>query len=66
MEETISDIDLKLDWGRTGQHLRVTAKWRDGVLYSSVTGQTSPLLSERQVKWITEHFQQKKKNYVFI
>lgn len=63
MEEEISDIDLRLDWGRTGQHLKVRHK--DRLLYSSVTGQASPALSVRQVKWITEHYEQKRKKYVF-
>lgn len=70
MEETISDINLKLEWSRTGQDLKV---WVPNgglmkvnvLLYNSVTGYVDPLLSARQVKWITEHYQQKRKNYVF-
>ena len=63
MEETISDLDLKLEWSRTGDNLKVTHKGT--VVYSSITGKASPLLSQRQVKWIYEHFTRKKKNYVF-
>jgi len=61
--ETINDINLKLEWFDFGQHLRV--KHEGIVVYNSRVRIVSPLLSERQVKWITEHYQQKRKNYVF-
>jgi hypothetical protein len=64
MEEKISDLDIILEWSRTGKDLK--AKTTKGeLLYSSVTGIASPVLSERQVNWITEDYNRKKKNYVF-
>jgi hypothetical protein len=64
MQEKISDLDIILEWSRTGDSLK--AKTTEGtLLYSSVTGISSPLLSPRQVKWITEDYTRKKKNYVF-
>jgi hypothetical protein len=60
----ISDIDLKLEWVYSQEHLKVKAK--DGeVVYNSVTQYASPRLTERQVKWITEHYHAKRRKYVF-
>lgn len=59
----IPDIELKLEWTRMKDHLRVLHK---GVLlYSSASGFASPVLSTRQVKWITEHYDLKRMKYVF-
>lgn len=60
----ISDIDLKLEWTYHQEHLKVKAK--DGeVVFNSVTKYASPRLTERQVKWITEHYEEKRRKYVF-
>ena len=64
MDNEINDIQLKLEWVSFGQHLKVSHK--NEVLYNSRTGIASPLLSARQVKWIIEHYQQKRKSYVFV
>ena len=64
MAEKISDIDMLLDWSRTGEHLKVVTT-EGTLLYSTVTGFVSPLLSARQLKWIEEDYKRKKKNYVF-
>jgi len=64
MEEKISDLDVILDWGRTGQHLKARTT-KGTLLYSSDTGFSSPLISERQFKWINEDYKRKRKNYVF-
>lgn len=61
--QEISDMEMTLSWGRTQQDLRVTH--RGQMMYNSVTGQFSPELTKRQVKWITEHYEQKRKKYVF-
>jgi hypothetical protein len=58
-----SDIDFTLTWNRTKEHLKVTIN--DLVFFNSATGFVSPLLSARQVKWITEHHEQKRMKYVF-
>jgi len=63
MQESISDLDLKLEWSRTGEDLRVTNKGK--VLYSSVSGLVSPSLSPRQVRWITEDYERKRKQYAY-
>ncbi len=71
MEERISDIDMHLEWGRTGETLKVYVKNGgllsiDVMVYNSITGFASPLLSPRQVKWITEDYEKKRKKYVFV
>ena len=59
----IDDMELRLEWFDFSQHLRVI---HEGVvLYNSRVRIVSPLLSDRQVKWITEHYEQKRKKYVF-
>ena len=63
MEETLSDLDLRLEWNRTGESLRVTHKGT--VVYNSITGMLSGLLSDRQVKWILEDYNRKRKKFVF-
>lgn len=64
MEEKVSDLDIILHWGRTGEHLK--AHTSEGtLLFSSVTGEFSPLLSDRQVKWILEDYNRKRKKFVF-
>ena len=62
--EKISDMDILLEWSRTGEHLKA-ATTEGTLLYNSVTKFVSPSLSARQVKWIEEDFKRKKKNYVF-
>jgi len=64
MEEKISDLDMILEWSPTGANLKVRTV-EGTLLFSSVVGFVSPLLSERQVKWVTEDYNRKKKNYVF-
>jgi hypothetical protein len=64
MPTEIPDIDLVLEWNRTKEHLKVSVPV-GGLLFNSVTGFASPVLSERQVKWITEHYEQKRRKYVF-
>jgi hypothetical protein len=59
----IPDMSLILEWNRTKEHLKVSVP--NTPLYNSATGFVSPLLSARQVKWITEHHQQKRMKYVF-
>lgn len=63
MNEVYRDKDLTLEWGFFGQDLKVLHG--EVVLYSSLTGFVHEALSKRQVKWITEHYNQKKNNYVF-
>lgn len=70
MAKEINDLDLKLEWGRTGEHLKVYAVNGgllsiDVLLFNSVTGFVSPYLTARQVKWITEDYERKRKKYVF-
>ena len=64
MDEKISDLDILLHWGRTGEHLKVHTT-EGTLLFSSVTGDFSPLLSDRQVKWILEDYNRKRKKFVF-
>lgn len=64
MAEQISDIDMLLVWSRTGTDLKVQTT-EGTLLYNSVTGFVHTSLSPRQVKWITEDYERKKKNYVF-
>lgn len=64
MAEKISDLDMILEWNRTGTDLKVRTV-EGTLLFSSTTGFVSPLLSERQVKWVTEDYTRKKKNYIF-
>jgi hypothetical protein len=63
MSFEFADIDLSLKWNRTKDQLKVSVN--DLVLFNSVTGLVSPQLSARQVKWITEHYEQKRMKYVF-
>lgn len=62
--ETISDLDMRLEWNRIGDHLKVVLT-NGTLLYQSSIGYASPQLSARQVKWIQEDYNRKKKNYVF-
>lgn len=65
MNETWSDSKLILKWNMSGQALRVYAP--DGtLLYSSEVDSVHPSLSQRQATWIREHFQAKRKRYVFV
>lgn len=64
MAKTVSDLDMILEWSRTGTDLKVRTV-EGTLLFSSSVGFVSPLLSERQVKWVTEDYNRKKKNYVF-
>ena len=64
MAETVSDLDMILEWSRSKQDLKVHTV-EGTLLYSSASGFVNPLLSERQVKWVTEDYNRKKKNYVF-
>jgi hypothetical protein len=59
----IDDMDLRLDWGSTNQYLKVYHK--NTLVYNSEISFFSPVLEPRQVKWITEHYEQKRKKYVF-
>jgi hypothetical protein len=59
-----SDIDMLLQWGRLGDHLRVVTV-EGTLLYNTATGFVHPSLTERQVKWIEEDYKRKRKNYVF-
>jgi len=63
MAEKISDLDLKLEWNRTGTELKVF--YGGWMIYSSATGYVSGDLSPRQVKWINEDYKRKRKNYKF-
>ena len=62
--EKVSDMDILLEWSRTGETLKATTT-EGTLLYNSATKFVSPSLSTRQVKWIEEDFKRKKKNYVF-
>lgn len=71
MKETWSDSKLELKWGiprawgDACDVLRVYAP--DGtLLYTSVTDFIHQSLSPRQATWIREHFQAKRKRYVFV
>jgi hypothetical protein len=64
MSEKFSDSQLNLEWLSWGQHLKVWAPDKT-LLFSSVTGEIHDNLSDRQVKWILEHYEQKRKVYVF-
>lgn len=64
MAKTVSDLDMILEWSRTGADLKVRTV-EGTLLFSSATGFVSHLLSERQVKWVSEDYNRKKKNYVF-
>jgi hypothetical protein len=55
---------MRLEWNRIGDHLKVVLA-NGTLLYQSSIGYASPLLSARQVKWIQEDYNRKKKNYVF-
>jgi hypothetical protein len=63
-EEQYRDSQLRLEWLSWGQYLKVWAPDKT-LLFSSVTGDISPALSDRQVKWILEHYEAKRKCYVF-
>ena len=70
MSKEISDLDLVLVWSRTKEHLKVYVNTGgllkiDILLLNSVTGFMSPLLSDRQVKWILEDYERKRRVYVF-
>ena len=70
MSKEISDLDLVLVWSRTKEHLKVYVNNGgllkiDILLFNSVTGFVSPLLSDRQVKWIVEDYERKRRVYVF-
>jgi len=60
----IADKDLGLDWVSFGQHLKVYGTGKE-LLFNSVTSFVSPKLTQSQVKWISEHYQKTRKNYVF-
>lgn len=62
--EQFRDSQLQLEWLSWEQHLKVWAPDKT-LLFSSVTGEISPALSDRQVKWILEHYEAKRKVYVF-
>ena len=64
MPTEIPDTDLELKWNRTNEHLKVYDR-QATLLFNSNTGFVNPLLSDRQVKWITEHYEQKRRKYVF-
>jgi len=64
MAETVSDLDMILEWSRTKQDLKVHTV-EGTLLFSSAAGFVSPLLSDRQVKWVTEDCNRKRKKYVF-
>lgn len=64
MPTEIPDIDLKLVWNRTKDGLKVFGP-DNTLLYNSWVGVVDPGLSERQLKWITEHYNQKRMKYVF-
>lgn len=64
MEEKLSDLMLELVWSRTKEHLKVRDH-QGTLLFNSVTGIVSPLLSDRQVKWILEDYERKRMNYAF-
>lgn len=62
--ETISDLVLELVWSRTKEHLKVYGH-QGTLLFNSVTGFIHPTLSDRQVKWILEDYERKRRIYVF-
>lgn len=62
--EKISDLDLELVWSRTKEHLKVYDR-QGTLMFNSVTGFIHPLLSDRQVKWILEDYEAKRRIYVF-
>jgi len=69
MSKEISDLDLVLVWSRTKEHLKVYVNngglLKIGILlFNSVTGFVSPLLSDRQVQWILEDYERKRMIYV--
>jgi len=60
----VKDSDLRIEWRFSGEHMRV-ADPNGEVLLSTLTNFTSPRLTDRQVKWLKEHFEAKRKKYVF-
>ena len=63
--DTYDDKRLILTWVSFGQHLKV--KGPDGVLLINTrTNFVSEKISARQVKWILEHYEAKKKTYAFV
>lgn len=63
LDELYKDKDLVLKWQFHNQDLIVTHGWLQ--LYNSATGFVHEALSERQVKWITEHYEKQRNVYVF-
>jgi len=62
-DDVHSDKDLVLTWSNHKQDLKVTHN--DVVLLNTVTGFAHKSLSERQVKWIMEHYEKVRNVYVF-
>ncbi len=63
LDELYKDKDLILKWQFHNQDLIVTHGWLQ--LYNSTTGFVHEALSERQGKWITEHYEKQRNVYVF-
>jgi len=63
--EKWTDSKLTLKWDRTGADLRVYTPEGE-LVYTSVVGFVHPDLSARQAKWISDHYNAKRKNYVFV
>jgi hypothetical protein len=62
--EQYQDTELELVWKSWGQHLVVHGPNKEQ-LFSSVTGDISSKLSDRQVQWILDIYEKQRKVYVF-
>lgn len=63
MSEAVVDKDLELKWSFYHQDLKVLHKGK--IMFNSLTGFVSGVLSPQQVQWISLHYSKSRFNYIF-